>query len=62
MTSLATDVAAISGAAGEKKNARELSKAELRREVEAMSDAMVREQGLLNHAQAAIVFRLFRRF
>lgn len=47
--------AALLGIADEKKPIRTLSKAALRKEVEAMSDAMVEEQGLLNHSQAAIL-------
>ena len=39
----------------EKTDARKLTKAQLKREVEAMSEAMVEQGGLLNHPQAAII-------
>ena len=53
MTVSATALADTSHA--EKSEVRKLTKAQLKREVEAMSEAMVEQQGLLNHAQAAIV-------
>ncbi len=55
MTALATDVLSIPIAAPAKKSGREMTKAQLKREVEAMSKAMVEEQGLLNHAQGGIL-------
>ncbi len=55
MTSLATGMAEVSRPRTKKTGASGLSKAELRREVEAMSDAMVKEEGLLNHPQGAII-------
>ena len=39
----------------EKADGRKLTKAQLKREVEAMSHAMVEQEGLLNHPQAAIL-------
>jgi len=59
MTSTATAFAAIPG--GEKTHARKMTKAQLKREVEAMSEAMVEQQGLLNHAQAAILLEVSTR-
>ena len=53
MTATATAFAAVSEA--QKSDLRNLTKAQLKREVEAMSDAMVKEEGLLNHPQAGIV-------
>jgi len=53
MTATATAFATIPDV--EKKDVRKLTKAELKREVEAMSKAMVEQGGLLNHPQAAII-------
>ena len=53
MTATATTAHAIPDI--EKKEARKMTKAQLQREVEAMSEAMVEQKGLLNHAQAAIL-------
>ena len=53
MTATATAFAPIHNI--EKKDVRKLTKAELKREVEAMSKAMVEQGGLLNHPQAAII-------
>lgn len=55
MTALATDALSIPVPAVAKKKANSMSKAQLQREVEAMSETMVEEQGLLNHAQAGIL-------
>lgn len=55
MTASAIDASALPITAPPKKSAREMTKAQLQREVETMSETMVEEQGLLNHAQAGIL-------
>jgi hypothetical protein len=55
MTAITTDAISIPVVASAKKSGRAMTKAQLRREVEAMSETMVEEQGLLNHAQAGIL-------
>jgi len=53
MTASATTLADIPNV--EKTDSRKLTRAQLKREVEAMSRAMVDQEGLLNHPQAAIL-------
>ncbi|MEP6669681.1 MAG: hypothetical protein ABJF10_11045 [Chthoniobacter sp.] len=53
MTATATAFATVPDV--EKTDVRKLTKAQLKREVEAMSHAMVEQGGLLNHPQAAIL-------
>lgn len=55
MTAFVTDASSIPVVAVAKKKAQSMTKAQLQREVEAMSETMVEEQGLLNHAQAGIL-------
>jgi hypothetical protein len=51
MTATASSTLSSSASAEERAS----SKAEMRRELQRMSDAMVEEKGLLNHAQAALM-------